>query len=538
MFADVVHMQKMQCSGEEKVESHVYANCPSADVAPCLCGLHVLVRVAANGNQQPAGQTANKGLAKRPDSRPSLPRTQHGSTTVSASHFGAPSGDRLDCFARLADEKPLATDMSPELAELVAEFGANCMFQVGEEDEPKFACGWCGKAYRNTCALCYHLKLGCCTQHVRYRSSHGEPSHELESRSHIASFSQQLGHLTPRLPVDDYEQLDVQNVLDPEFCSHVSNAEEETGGGGDTDGPDVREVLRELLMDRLLLEHLPVVMQDHLGKEVEQHDTSMPHMRPHPHQRSLRQEGQDEEEQGTCAVEEQHVEPAWLHVLQQTRLWENLSHAHDTETYIDVENHGHVEDQMLDLYALQNSASQLAVGQGDLGVMCHGSSFGRDATVTRASNGEMELLDVTQDDVLPGQVSSPTRRSVPARPSAYSRAGASLHAEGGAGGRRPEELVAGTRFGEGDGGAAPARRGVQFADVESPRGKPKKKIGFVGGEMNYEIILSQKEKELIKAKTLHDQIESALTQMRDLRFFSVPMCGAQAQATTCTWPCL
>ena len=150
VFADVVHMQKMQCSGEEKVESHVYANCPSADVAPCLCGLHVLVRVAANGNQQPAGQTANKGLAKRPDSRPSLPRTQHGSTTVSASHFGAPSGDRLDCFARLADEKPLATDMSPELAELVAEFGANCMFQVGEEDEPKFACGWCGKAYRNT----------------------------------------------------------------------------------------------------------------------------------------------------------------------------------------------------------------------------------------------------------------------------------------------------------------------------------------------------------------------------------------------------
>ena len=99
-------------------------------------------------------------------------------------------------------------------------------------------------------------------------------------------------------------------------------------------------------------------------------------------------------------------------------------------------------------------------------------------------------------------------------------------------------MVAGTRFGEGDGGAAPARRGVQFADVESPRGKPKKKIGFVGGEMNYEIILSQKEKELIKAKTLHDQIESALTQMRDLRFFSVPMCGAQAQATTCTWPCL
>ena len=229
--------------------------------------------------------------------------------------------------------------------------------------------------------------------------------------------------------MDDYEQLDVQNVLDPEFCSHVSNAEEETGGGGDTDGPDVREVLRELLMDRLLLEHLPVVMQDHLGKEVEQHDTSMPHMRPHPHQRSLRQEGQDEEEQGTCAVEEQHVEPAWLHVLQQTRLWESLSHAHDTETYIDVENHGHVEDQMLDLYALQNSASQLAVGQGDLGVMCHGSSFGRDATVTRASNGEMELLDVTQDDVLPGQVSSPTRRSVPARPSAYSRAGASLHAD-------------------------------------------------------------------------------------------------------------
>ncbi len=55
------------------------------------------------------------------------------------------------------------------------------------------------------------------------------------------------------------------------------------------------------------------------------------------------------------------------------------------------------------------------------------------------------------------------------------------------------------------------------ADIDSPRVKKKKGLAFVGGEMNYEVILNAKEKELLKAKTLRDQVQSALTEMRDLR---------------------
>lgn len=62
------------------------------------------------------------------------------------------------------------------------------------------------------------------------------------------------------------------------------------------------------------------------------------------------------------------------------------------------------------------------------------------------------------------------------------------------------------------------RRSVQWgADIDSPRVKKKKGLAFVGGEMNYEVILNAKEKELLKAKTLRDQVQSALTEMRDLR---------------------
>ena len=430
-------------------------------------------------------------------------------------------------------------DVGQDVADLVEEFGASCMFQVGCYQQPKFACGWCGKAYRDTCALRYHLKLGCCSQHARCHSSHGDPVRKLERRSHIASLSQTLGNDTPSLPVDDNEQRvdEAHGVLDSELHNHAFSSKVERGIEEYIDGPGVEEVLRELLMNRLLLEHLPVVMQGCPGKEVDDQQTLMPHLMHHPysHQHSTlwQEERPDEEEEGACPGEEcsgfDNVEQDSSGVWQQTRFWKRLGHAHDREAHDDVERHEHVEDQMLGVDAQQNT--EFAGEQGKLSVMCHGSSFGKDSTAKPASDEELQLLDV-QDDVLPGQVSSPTRRSAPVRAPSYSHTRASLHAEGG--GRKPEEVVAGARFGEGD-GTAPARtisKGVQFADIDSPRGKPKKKIGFVGGEMNYGVILSQKEKELIKAKTLNDQIQSALTQMRDLRFVSVRYAAAVCE---CMW---
>ena len=421
---------------------------------------------------------------------------------------------------------PKLTEVGQDVANLVEEFGANCMFQVGCQQQPKFACGWCGKAYRDTCALRYHLKLGCCSQHARCHSSHGEPVRQLESRSHIASLSQTLGNDTPSLPVDDHEQHleESHRVVDSELHDNAFSTKVERGSEEYIDGPGVEEVLRELLMNRLQLEHLPIAMQCCSGKEVDEQQALMPHMMHHPysHQHCTlwQEERPDDDEEGACPGEEcagfDNVERDWSRVWQQTLFWERFGHAHDREAHDDIERREYVEDKMLGVDARQNT--EFAGDQGKLSIMCHGSRFGKDSTATRSSDEELQLLDV-QDDVLPGQVSSPIRRSAPVRAPSYSHARASVHAEGG--GRKPEELVAGARFGEGD-GAAPARRvSVQFADMDSPRGKPKKKIGFVGGEMNYEVILSQKEKELIKAKTLNDQIQSALTQMRDLRFVSV-----------------
>ena len=514
--------------------------------------------MAANGNLEPSTKMANKsvtipnaqekgvtiprtregekgGASRAPSKSTSRPTNERGSTTVSASHFGAPPCGRLDCFSRRGDEMcgklaPKLTDVGQDVEDLVEEFGANCMFQVGCQQQPKFACGWCSKAYRDTCALRYHLKLGCCLHHARCHSSYREPVRPLESRSHIASLSQMLGNDTPSLPVDDNEQHveEAHVVLDSELHDHAFSTKVERGSEEYIHGPGVEEVLRELLMNRLLLEHLPAVMQGCSGKEVDEQQTLIPHMMHHPysHQRSTlwQEERPYDEEEGACPGDEctgfDNVERDWSRVWQQTQSWERLGHAHDREAHDDVERREYAEDQMLGVDSRQNT--EFAGDQGILSVMCHGSSFGKDSTATRASDEELQLLDV-QDDVLPGQVSSPIRRSATVRAPLYSHARASVHAEGG--GRKPEELVAGARFGEGDGAAPAKRASVQFADMDSPRGKPKKKIGFVGGEMNYEVILSQKEKELIKAKTLNDQIQSALTQMRDLRFCLCSLCG-------------
>ena len=191
----------------------------------------------------------------------------------------------------------------------------------------------------------------------------------------------------------------------------------------------------------------------------------------------------------------------------------------------------------------QGASFDSSTDLGSLSVVCHGAEFGNPqhaATraqgvgadtdqrnrlqATSAREGDLlEVTDVLEDDILPGQIGAPPPprhgAGAGARSSSYSRARVDLSIVNGGGtctgSNRDPQRVVGSRFGEGggEGGRVP-RRGVQFADVESPRGRPKKRVGIVGGEINYDIILSEKEKSALKARTLSDQVQTALTEMR------------------------
>jgi len=154
-------------------------------------------------------------------------------------------------------------------------------------------------------------------------------------------------------------------------------------------------------------------------------------------------------------------------------------------------------------------------------VICQGAGFGNSshtaAQQTRQGD-DLELTDVQEEAVLPGQIRALAQGGARTRASGYTRAPADLSVGGGLRNRShgDPQRITGSRFGDapGDGGSRAPRRGVQFADIESPRGRPKKKMGIVGGSINYDIILSDKEKSALKARTLSDQVQSALTEMR------------------------
>ena len=362
-----------------------------------------------------------------------------------------------------------------------------------------FACHICGKAYAGAQSLRFHSSLASCANGFTVARSMARQEAAVE-----------LSDLV--VPYDDTAQ--------------VWNEKEVGCGRGVHEGADA------LLLELTLQQELQFQLQ--LQHELQQNVLLKQHL--HLRQKSDEEGGGYREAQERDDAEVTCQFGTGIGSFREGAIESSEEEKEASSAWQEIEEWMEGDE----LHEMRGSEQHMVImGQGTAfgypftrggGKVAHSTSPDRLPLRSRAEN-DLTLQSVSDVDLLPGQVTLAGARST-----GYSSQSALRHAD------RRLASVAGARFGEGQASGVDTRlqdvrgvetlgggsgfriteqsrarkKGVQFADIDSPRAKPGK-IGIVGGDINYSVILSAKEKQALQAKTLQDQVQKAVTEMRDLR---------------------